>query len=298
MNVFLRYKDENVAKFTLSVHTGWFDVSGLKIIKKSNMPLSWNLVEKETDEKILLPFLHNWISQRVLPDYRHDLDSYIMKKLDIHHTGAGRMYGYQYITSMLSYFISPFDDFTIVPEKKEILFWGLEDETLRGVYELDASGGFRDYPLTMEKAWKLYNSIHSQYVSEVTYENNKICLKQQLYAPPEDWAYFKKTSILTKEWRFHPILQDKTAITDITKIYDNGNVVWLQEFVPLLEQGNTVREQIKNFARRVFKNESSAEVVDDIFSVHNETKSRNRELSLSECGIVYTDEGLYPIIIY
>ncbi len=316
MKCLLKKDGKVAASFRFEPHTGYFGISDCRIQDEEKIPFSWKLFNTLPNEHAKTLFLEQWIRQRCIPDYRINLDAYIQEYFATTDASFGRMNGFQNIPALISLFLSAFDRYSIEPAGDEILYFGFEDFRITKLFVIRADNTGEIQALrdkvntpgdlirverrsrkdTFPDPLSFSTTIHSGYISWVEKEGERIILKQDLRQAMTDdlLPYITGIAEYTKDWQFPYHIQNGFGSVDITDIFSGGETSWLQEYLPYLVPGKPIQQQYLEISETLF---GSTNPIDDIFGAWQATKTEQRELSLSECGVIHLNEDFYPIII-
>lgn len=171
--------DESIASFNLQITEFNITVSNSKILKKDELPEVVlkgveKYEEKENFQEYLDAIFLSFISQRATKRTGQDLDKYISVRLnlcdDIYM--QGRLNGYQYTAAAISYFISIYDDYCVIPQNTELLYYGFTNDYLNNIFVIP------------------HKIKLSKYDIDVSYETNrKIAFCQKIKNPLKTITY-------------------------------------------------------------------------------------------------------------
>lgn len=322
MRVFLKNNGATCATFNFSPHPDWWHATAVEIIDSAIVPPSWKYLDILPTQEQKDAFLRNWLKQRMIPDYRVNLDAYVRNVLHLCHLSFGRMYGYQGILSSLACFASMFDLFTVEPAEDEYLYFGAEEERMPFVYHLPYDNhswvhALRETPLadnlvlstsipkasTHRAIAGIYptfsTSVHSAFPSWCEKRGGRFFLVQEVTMPASQKPYMDTFIKQMGNWAFHPATreQNNQIEYDISEQYANGAIIWLQELIPYISVDicSDLWGAIFAYCVELYGTDKPARM---IHAIQLAAKNAGRELSLNECGILSYGSEVQPIVIF
>lgn len=130
------------------------------------------------------------------------------------------------------------------------------------------------------------------------HENNFLCqdISRPKIISPELVSLISKE---TESWRFQYIVTENCGKILTGNSFADGEVSWLQEYVPFLsadDRGHICEKYIHIF-ETILPDTNSKKAILDLFQILEKTSKLKRNVAFSECGIAYTDGQVNPFLI-
>ena len=157
--IFYVYKEKEIGA-TLDISTIGISVNvkSADLHNKSILPHIFS--HAKTNEEICDLF-SVWLGARCVQSGRYNFEPWLMKKLNIRRYNTGRMNGMQTTLSLLSAFQEGYDDYTVIPKKSELLYFGYIDPEWINLYAASPI-----FPSLTQRMYNVQNTIPSASESE------------------------------------------------------------------------------------------------------------------------------------
>ena len=122
MKMILKYGAIDVLCMEMDIFSEGIQISKAEVLNKENLPAG--LKPAFSDKCMALDasyYLEKWLLGRSIPDYRQNIDNFVLSLHHLPYHLFGRMNGYQHTAAVLSYFTSYFDQYYITPQKDELI---------------------------------------------------------------------------------------------------------------------------------------------------------------------------------
>ena len=313
MKFTLKYKNIDVLKMELSLYPEGIHVLHFILINENLLPMGLTPFFHTSHDKTMQSYLlSEWLMKRSIPDYRINIDDFV---LSIHHLQRhlfGRMSGYQHTAALLSYFSSGFDHYTIEPEKRELIYFGKQDGRFINLYNLEPRGQHITNEWNMDQTINeyLYKQVDQTYPYMGCFPTESFTIPS---AMPSWWQKSKDQKLLiqkcdsTNDKRRAKILLgllndngitgkrefDGTYfVTDFTDISEY-DVTWLGELIPYINDSSQIRNQLE----LIIAGEENSHVVKHLFLLDEKMKTQGYDIGINEMGIAHGQNNLLPIVI-
>lgn len=312
MKFILKYKNISVIKMDLLLYPEGIQVLDFTILNEHLLPMGLKPFLLDHDKMMQSYLLSEWLMKRSIPDYRTNIDDFV---LSIHHLQKhlfGRMNGYQHTAALLAYLSSGFDHYTLTPEKREIIYLGKQDGRFINLYYLEPKVDYilDDYEISQSINKYLYKPINQAYQYTGYFPTESFTIPSEL---PSWWERSNDNKILIQEC---DRLKDKQRAKELLSLLDNHDihgtrefngayfmtdftnisdydVTWLGEFVPYLTDSTQIQEQLEILV--IGRN--CRDVIKQLFSMEKYMKEKGYDIGIYEMGVACNKNSFLPIII-
>ncbi len=136
--------------------------------------------------------------KRSIPDYRNNIDDFVLSIHQLPRHLFGRMNGYQHTAALLSYMASGFDHYILTPEKQEIIYFGKQDGRFISLYNLLPKSEYENKELKSTQS--INNYIYKQVSKAYSYDG---CFPTDSFTIPSGvpswWEYRNDRKILIQK---------------------------------------------------------------------------------------------------
>lgn len=313
MKFLLRYKNIDVIQIDLLLYPEGVQVLDFIVQNEDMLPLGLKPFLKGTYDKITQSYLlTEWLMQRSIPDYRRNIDDFV---LSVHHLPKhlfGRMNGYQHTAALLSYMSSGFDHYILTPVQREIIYLGKQDGRFINLYNLEPKNDSDKevYNVTPDINEYIYKDVNIPYNYQSCFPTDSFTIPSEL---PSWWNIQEQTKVFIQKCESE---KDKKRAESLLKILEdfgifgkrmfdgvcvktkfsgleNYDVTWLGEFIPYFTQEASVKVQVE----RRLNNQMQKEVLKKLFIIELKMKEQGYTIGMFELGIACKEENALPIII-
>lgn len=313
MKFLLKYKNIEVLKIDLLLYPEGLQVLDFWVLNKNMLPIGLKPFLDVTYDKMMQSYLlTEWLMKRSIPDYRNNIDDFVLSIHQLPRHLFGRMNGYQHTAALLSYMASGFDHYILTPEKQEIIYFGKQDGRFISLYNLLPKSEYENKELKSTQS--INNYIYKQVSKAYSYDG---CFPTDSFTIPSGvpswWEYRNDRKILIQKCdREYDKNRAKALITllDSYKIPGertfNGTymitdfiyiskyeVTWLGEFIPYLKEADKSHIQLKI----IIEEFGFGNILDQLLPISKEMRKQGFDIGMQEMGIVHTQKEAFPIII-
>lgn len=313
MKFLLKYKNIEVLKIDLLLYPEGLQVLDFWVLNKNMLPIGLKPFLDVIYDKMMQSYLlTEWLMKRSIPDYRNNIDDFVLSIHQLPRHLFGRMNGYQHTAALLSYMASGFDHYILTPEKQEIIYFGKQDGRFISLYNLLPKSEYENKELKSTQS--INNYIYKQVSKAYSYDG---CFPTDSFTIPSGvpswWEYRNDRKILIQKCdREYDKNRAKALITllDSYKIPGertfNGTymitdfiyiskyeVTWLGEFIPYLKEADKSHIQLKI----IIEEFGFGNILDQLLPISKEMRKQGFDIGMQEMGIVHTQKEAFPIII-
>ena len=313
MKFLLKYKNIEVLKIDLLLYPEGLQVLDFWVLNKNMLPIGLKPFLDVIYDKMMQSYLlTEWLMKRSIPDYRNNIDDFVLSIHQLPRHLFGRMNGYQHTAALLSYMASGFDHYILTPEKQEIIYFGKQDGRFISLYNLLPKSEYENKELKSTQS--INNYIYKQVSKAYSYDG---CFPTDSFTIPSGvpswWEYRNDRKILIQKCdREYDKNRAKALISlmDISKIPGertfNGTymitdfiyiskyeVTWLGEFIPYLKEADKSHIQLKI----IIEEFGFGNILDQLLPISKEMRKQGFDIGMQEMGIVHTQKEAFPIII-
>lgn len=313
MKFLLKYKNIEVLKIDLLLYPEGLQVLDFWVLNKNMLPIGLKPFLDVIYDKMMQSYLlTEWLMKRSIPDYRNNIDDFVLSIHQLPRHLFGRMNGYQHTAALLSYMASGFDHYILTPEKQEIIYFGKQDGRFISLYNLLPKSEYENKELKSTQS--INNYIYKQVSKAYSYDG---CFPTDSFTIPSGvpswWKYRNDRKILIQKCdREYDKNRAKALITllDSYKIPGertfNGTymitdfiyiskyeVTWLGEFIPYLKEADKSHIQLKI----IIEEFGFGNILDQLLPISKEMRKQGFDIGMQEMGIVHTQKEAFPIII-
>ena len=313
MKFLLKYKNIEVLKIDLSLYPEGLQVLDFVVLNKNQLPIGLKpFLDVKYDTMMQSYLLTEWLMKRSIPDYRNNIDDFVLSIHQLPRHLFGRMNGYQHTAALLSYMASGFDHYILTPEKQEIIYFGKQDGRFINLYNLLPKSEYENKELKSTQSINDY--IYKQVSKAYSYDG---CFPTDSFTTPSGvpswWEYRNDRKILIQKCDreydknrakalitlldSYKIPGERTfvgtyMITDLNDI-SKYEVTWLGEFIPYLKDADKVHIQLKI----IIEEFGFGDILDQLLPISKEMRKQGFDIGMQEMGIVHTQKEVFPIII-
>lgn len=302
MNFLLKYKNIDVLKIDLLIYPEGLQVLDFVVVNKSLLPIGLKPFLNVKYDKIMKSYLlTEWLMKRSIPDYRINIDDFV---LSMHHLPRhlfGRMNGYQHTASLLSYMSSGFDHYILTPEKQEIIYFGKQDGRFINLYNLLPKSEYENK--NPKSTQRINDYIYKQAAKAYSYDG---CFPTDSFTIPSGlpswWKYRNNRKILIQKCdREYDKKRAKELIallnnngipgkrefdgtymmTDLSSISEY-DITWLGEFVPYL---NEIDKEVHLQLRIIIEVFGFGGILEQLSFISKEMSKQGFDIGMYEMGI-------------
>ena len=281
----LYYKNKVVLNFALNMSVYGFAVFNTKILCQDNLPLSIQCGIKKG--KDINQLLHHWLENRIIPDYRVDLDELMCNEFNIPMYKMGRMCYTQHTAAFLHGWTSVFDEYSVEVQSKKLFTYVLEDPCFWNIYML--------LPQNEHSPWTLYDknfTLPSELKSKLECNNKTIYLIQTCSESQID-IFTKKKEIMCDYFNLNVQIKGNQFTTNFSYLHKASKSIWLSEIIPFINNSTSILEQCLEW----MPNKKAKGILKKIFAYEKKCRMENIPVSINELGIAADKNEAYPIII-
>jgi hypothetical protein len=313
MKFLLKYKNIEVLKIDLLLYPEGLQVLDFWVLNKNMLPIGLKPFLDVIYDKMMQSYLlTEWLMKRSIPDYRNNIDDFVLSIHQLPRHLFGRMNGYQHTAALLSYMASGFDHYILTPEKQEIIYFGKQDGRFISLYNLLPKSEYENKELKSTQS--INNYIYKQVSKAYSYDG---CFPTDSFTIPSGvpswWEYRNDRKILIQKCDreydknrakalitlldSYKIPGERTfvgtyMITDLNDI-SKYEVTWLGEFIPYLKDADKVHIQLKI----IIEEFGFGDILDQLLPISKEMRKQGFDIGMQEMGIVHTQKEVFPIII-
>lgn len=313
MKFLLKYKNIEVLKIDLLLYPEGLQVLDFVLLNKNMLPIGLKpFLDVKNDTMMQSYLLTEWLMKRSIPDYRINLDDFVLSIHQLPRHLFGRMNGYQHTAALLSYMASGFDNYIFTPEKQEIIYFGKQDGRFINLYNLLPKSEYenKEPKPTQNINDYIYKKVLKAYSYDGCFPTDSFTIPSGV---PSWWEYRNDRKMLIQKCDRE---YDKNRAKELISLLDdykipgerkfNGtyivtdfselsgyDITWVGEFVPYLNESDKVHMQLKIITEKFgFKN-----ILDQLLFVNKEMTKQGFDIGMYEMGIMHTQREAFPIII-
>lgn len=313
MNFILKYKNTNVLKMKLLLYPEGIQVFDFTVLNEDLLPIGLRPFLDASYDKMLQSYLlTEWLMKRSIPDYRINIDEFVLSIHQLPKHLFGRMNGYQHTAALLSYMSSGFDHYILTPEKQEILYLGKQDSRFINLYNLVPKDGYMssERKTTQNINEYLYKRVHQAYSYDGCFPTDSFTIPSGL---PSWWENNNNRKLFIQKCKRDKDRMKAAKMLDILNYYQvtgersfnesflvtefsgisNCDVTWLGEFVPYLKNTAPIKKQLKKMITKI----KNKDILGQLFVVEEEMKKQGYDISLWEMGIAHRNDFALPVVI-
>lgn len=313
MKFLLKYKNIEVLKIDLSLYPEGLQVLDFVVLNKNLLPIGLKpFLDVKYDTMMQSYLLTEWLMKRSIPDYRNNIDDFVLSIHQLPRHLFGRMNGYQHTAALLSYMASGFDHYILTPEKQEIIYFGKQDGRFINLYNLLPKSEYKNKELKSTQSINdyIYKQVSKAYSYDGCFPTDSFTIPSGV---PSWWEYRNDRKILIQKCDreydknrakalitlldSYKIPGERTfvgtyMITDLNDI-SKYEVTWLGEFIPYLKDADKVHIQLKI----IIEEFGFGDILDQLLPISKEMRKQGFDIGMQEMGIVHTQKEVFPIII-
>lgn len=313
MKFLLKYKNIEVLKIDLSLYPEGLQVLDFVVLNKNQLPIGLKpFLDVKYDTMMQSYLLTEWLMKRSIPDYRNNIDDFVLSIHQLPRHLFGRMNGYQHTAALLSYMASGFDHYILTPEKQEIIYFGKQDGRFINLYNLLPKSEYKNKELKPTQSINdyIYKQVSKAYSYDGCFPTDSFTIPSGV---PSWWEYRNDRKILIQKCdreydknrakalitllNSYKIPGERTfdgtyMITDLNDI-SKYEVTWLGEFIPYLKDADKVHIQLKS----IIEEFRFGDILDQLLPISKEMRKQGFDIGIQEMGIVHTQKEAFPIII-
>lgn len=313
MKFLLKYKNIEVLKIDLSLYPEGLQVLDFVVLNKNQLPIGLKpFLDVKYDTMMQSYLLTEWLMKRSIPDYRNNIDDFVLSIHQLPRHLFGRMNGYQHTAALLSYMASGFDHYILTPEKQEIIYFGKQDGRFINLYNLLPKSEYKNKELKPTQSINdyIYKQVSKAYSYDGYFPTDSFTIPSGV---PSWWEYRNDRKILIQKCdreydknrakalitllNSYKIPGERTfdgtyMITDLNDI-SKYEVTWLGEFIPYLKDADKVHIQLKS----IIDEFRFGDILDQLLPISKEMRKQGFDIGIQEMGIVHTQKEAFPIII-
>lgn len=313
MKFLLNYKNIEVLNIDLLLYPEGLQVLDFVVLNKNLLPIGLKpFLDVKYDAMMQSYLLTEWLMKRSIPDYRNNIDDFVLSIHQLPRHLFGRMNGYQHTAALLSYMASGFDHYILTPEKQEIIYFGKQDGRFISLYNLLPKSEYENKELKPTQSINdyIYKQVSKAYSYDGCFPTDSFTIPSGV---PSWWEYRNDRKILIQKCdREYDKNRAKALITlldsykipgertldgtyMITDLYDISKyeVTWLGEFNPYLKDADKVHIQLKI----IIEEFGFGNILDQLSPISKEMRKQGFDIGMQEMGIVHTQKEAFPIII-
>lgn len=313
MKFLLKYKNIEVLKIDLLLYPEGLQVLDFVVLNKNLLPIGLKpFLDVKYDAMMQSYLLTEWLMKRSIPDYRNNIDDFVLSIHQLPRHLFGRMNGYQHTAVLLSYMASGFDHYILTPEKQEIIYFGKQDGRFINLYNLLPKSEYENKKLKPTQSINdyIYKQVSKAYSYDGCFPTDSFTIPSGV---PSWWEYRNDRKILIQKCDrkydknrakvlmtlldSYKIPGERTfdgtyMITDLNDI-SKYEVTWLGEFIHYLKEADKVHIQLKI----IIEEFGFGDILDQLLSISKEMTKQGFDIGTQEMGIVHTQKEAFPIII-
>ena len=300
-----------VLKIDLLLYPEGLQVLDFVVLNKNLLPIGLKpFLDVKYDAMMQSYLLTEWLMKRSIPDYRNNIDDFVLSIHQLPRHLFGRMNVYQHTAALLSYMASGFDHYILTPEKQEIIYFGKQDGRFINLYNLLPKSENKELKPIQSINDYIYKQVSKAYSYDGCFPTDSFTIPSGV---PSWWEYRNDRKVLIQKCdREYDKNRTKALITlldsykipgertfDGTYMITDSNdiskyeVTWLGEFIPYLKDADKVHIQLKS----IIEEFRFGDILDQLLPISKEMRKQGFDIGMQEMGIVHTQKEAFPIII-